>query len=69
APSGTPTAGQPTPSGGTTGQITRVPTGGVPAGAGSTAGLRHVALLALGGILVLGATILAGSVRRTRRAM
>ena len=45
-------------------QVTRVPTGGVSAGGGSTSGLQHRSLLGLGGLFLLGATLAAGR-RRT----
>jgi hypothetical protein len=38
-------------------QVSRVPSGGVQAGAGSTGGLQHVQLLALGGSLLLAGAI------------
>jgi hypothetical protein len=38
-------------------QVSRVPSGGVQAGGGSTAGLQHVQLLALGGSLLLAGAI------------
>jgi len=47
-------------------QVSRVPSGGVPAGGGSTAGLRDVRLLWLGGALLLAAAGLAP--RRPRAA-
>ena len=38
-------------------QVTRVPTGGVQTGDGSTAGLREAWLLTLGGVLLLAAAL------------
>jgi hypothetical protein len=60
------------PGGDTTGaggppQVTRVPTGGVQAGAGSTAGLQHRWLFELGGLLLLAGALTA--VRRRRTAI
>jgi hypothetical protein len=46
-------------------QVTRVPTGGVEAGAGSTAGLQHRWLFELGGLLLLAGALTAVRRRRT----
>ncbi len=53
---------------GTTSQTSRVPRGGVPAGGGSTAGLQHTGLLAIGGLLLLTAATLRVSRKRFCRA-
>ena len=53
----TPTASPTSTSTSTPGQVSRVPAGGVQAGGGSTQGLQDVRLLALGGSLLLAATI------------
>jgi hypothetical protein len=48
-------------------QVTRVPTGAVQAGGGSTAGLEHRGLIGLGGLCFLAAALVA--VRRRRVAL
>lgn len=57
-----------TPAAGVAGsQVTRLPTGGVQTGGGSTAGLRDTGLLALGGALLLAALLGAKGTARRRR--
>jgi MYXO-CTERM domain-containing protein len=48
-------------------QVTRIPTGGVQTGGGSTAGLENQRLIELGGLLLLAAALVA--VRRRRATL
>jgi hypothetical protein len=66
-PTGSPAAAaaNSTPAPGTTSQVTRIPTGGVQAGGGSTAGLAHPVVVELVGVLLLAGALTTLRRRRT----